>query len=312
MKYTIETLAKEIESAVEWLKAEDCGCSTIKLDDKLAVCVGWSDGFDPDDETVIHGKPATCAIVAAIKVWTTDDMRTDIDWIDMPYFEDGSAWGDEISIHPDENYEFVAECFLKDFETLSRYDIQPDGKIIGEFKYSVYKTEYFADGSEPETIEDKKFTNKDEAIDYIESEAEQETEELGDGFVAQELGDKYDMAILMMSPTGDYRIVTGWTIKERENLLKEITIDESEQIREKNHRKVIKCCNCDTVFESEDDLSYIVEISELGDDGCWYATDREFLANVNINAIAENDNVRYEIFKGCPECMGDEYLSEED
>ena len=40
------TLAKEIKSAVEWLIRENCGCSTIKLDEKLAVCVGWSEGYD--------------------------------------------------------------------------------------------------------------------------------------------------------------------------------------------------------------------------------------------------------------------------
>ena len=42
---TKQELAKEIKSAVEWLINEDCGCSTIKLDDKLAVCVGWLDGY---------------------------------------------------------------------------------------------------------------------------------------------------------------------------------------------------------------------------------------------------------------------------
>jgi hypothetical protein len=47
---TPETLAKEIKSAVEWLKEKDCGCVTLKLNGTLAVCVGWSDGFDPDDE----------------------------------------------------------------------------------------------------------------------------------------------------------------------------------------------------------------------------------------------------------------------
>ena len=49
--YTAETLAEEIKAAVEWLKEEDCGCVTLKLNGTLAVCVGWSDGFDPDDET---------------------------------------------------------------------------------------------------------------------------------------------------------------------------------------------------------------------------------------------------------------------
>ena len=47
--YTPETLAERIKSAVEWLKEEDCGCVTLKLNGTLAVCVGWSDGFDPED-----------------------------------------------------------------------------------------------------------------------------------------------------------------------------------------------------------------------------------------------------------------------
>lgn len=127
--YTIKTLAKDIRRAVDWLVEEDCGCSTIKLDERLAVCVGWSNGFDPDDENVIHGKPATYAIVAAIKVWTTDDMRTDIDWIDAPYYEDGSVYDDEVSISYNDNFEFVAESFLKDFEELKELDIDEKGLI---------------------------------------------------------------------------------------------------------------------------------------------------------------------------------------
>lgn len=127
--YTPETLAKEIKSAVDWLVEEDCGCSTIKLDDRLAVCVGWSGGFDPDDENAIHGKPATCAIVAAIKVWTTDDMRTDIDWIDAPYYEDGSVYDTEQSISPNEKYERLAKNFLDEFDILKEMDIDENGLI---------------------------------------------------------------------------------------------------------------------------------------------------------------------------------------
>ena len=128
--YTPETLAKEIKSAVEWLKEEDCGCVTLKLNGTLAVCIGWSDGFDPDDETVIHSKASpTYAIVAAIKVWTTDDMRTDIDWVDAPYYEDESVYDDEIFIGYDDNYELIAEGFLKDFEELKELDIDENGRI---------------------------------------------------------------------------------------------------------------------------------------------------------------------------------------
>ena len=65
--YTPDTLAKEIKSAVEWLKEEDCGCVTLKLNGTLAVCIGWSNGFDPEDETVIHSKTSpTWAICGGI------------------------------------------------------------------------------------------------------------------------------------------------------------------------------------------------------------------------------------------------------
>ena len=80
-----QKLVKEIKSSVEWLINEDCGCVTIKLDDTLAVCVGWSDGYDVTDTDVIHSKQSpTWCINAGIKVWTSDSMRTDYDFINSP------------------------------------------------------------------------------------------------------------------------------------------------------------------------------------------------------------------------------------
>ena len=109
-----QELAQEIKSAVEWLIKEDCGCSTIKLDDRLAVCVGWSDGYNESDEMVIHskGSPTFC-INAGIKVWTSDDLRTDFDWINGPYKEDGEVLDNDCSVSPNEDYENLAELFLK-------------------------------------------------------------------------------------------------------------------------------------------------------------------------------------------------------
>lgn len=129
--YTPETLAKEIKSAVEWLTKEDlCGCVTLKLNGTLAVCIGWSDGFDPDDDTVIHSKTEpTYAICAAIKVWISDSLRTDFDYIDAPYYEDGSVYDTEQSIYPDENYEWLAESFLDEFDILKEMDIDEKGLI---------------------------------------------------------------------------------------------------------------------------------------------------------------------------------------
>ena len=129
--YTPNTLAKEIKSAVEWLKEEDCGCVTLKLDGTFAVCIGWSDGFDPDDETVIHSKSSpTCAICAAIKVWTSDDMRTDFDYINAPYYEYGSVYDTEQSIYPgNEDYTWLATHFLNEFDILRELDIDENGLI---------------------------------------------------------------------------------------------------------------------------------------------------------------------------------------
>ena len=130
--YTPETLAKEIKSAVEWLAKEDlCGCVTLKLNGTLAVCIGWSDGFDPNDETVIHSKSSpTYAICAAIKVWISDSLRTDFDYIDAPYYEDGSVYDTEQSIYPDdEDYTWLATHFLNEFDTLSEMDIDEKGLI---------------------------------------------------------------------------------------------------------------------------------------------------------------------------------------
>ena len=128
--YTPETLAKEIKSAVEWLKEEDCGCVTLKLNGTLAVCIGWSDGFDPDDDTVIHSKTEpTYAICAAIKAWGSDDLGTDLDYIDAPYYEDGSIYDTEMSISPDENYEWLAKSFLGEFDILKEMDIDERGRI---------------------------------------------------------------------------------------------------------------------------------------------------------------------------------------
>ena len=69
---------------------------------------------------------------------------------------------------------------------------------------------------------------------------------------------------------------------------------------------MIKCCNCEEVFETENDLSYIVEKAELIN-GKWHSTDRFILQA----PVPENTKtVGYEVFRGCPNCMCDEYLME--
>lgn len=67
---------------------------------------------------------------------------------------------------------------------------------------------------------------------------------------------------------------------------------------------MIKCTNCEKLFETERDLSLIIEKQELID-GEWRTTDR-FVYQGTVPE--DTETMRYEIFKGCPECLGDEYL----
>lgn len=130
---TKDILAKEIQSAVKWLIEEDCGCSTIKLDDRLAVCVGWSDGYDPNDAWGIHSKESpTFCIAAGIKVWTSDYLRTDFDWINSPYYSNGNVWCNDLTISSDNNYKAITEWFWKEYQVLSKFEISKDGLILNE------------------------------------------------------------------------------------------------------------------------------------------------------------------------------------
>lgn len=125
-------VANWLKETVDWLIENEAGCGTWKLDDRLAICVGWSAGYDENDisDNYIHSKddPTYC-INAAIKVWTSDDMRTDLDWINFPY-DDENTYDDSYTISKNENYYELAKSLLQVYSTYEGYDIDKDGKII--------------------------------------------------------------------------------------------------------------------------------------------------------------------------------------
>ena len=137
---TAQQLAKEIESAVDWLKNTDEGCSTIKLDYyPLAVCVGWQDGYDvEEDDGLIHSKSdPSWVIVAGIKVWTSDSMRTDFDWINSPYKENGEVIDNDVTLEAanpggEATWLMVAYEKLVEYLENNHLTIEDDGKIVKE------------------------------------------------------------------------------------------------------------------------------------------------------------------------------------
>ena len=118
-------LTKKLKMAVEALIASENGCSTIKLDDRLSICVGWSEGVDINNDVLIHSKtePNFC-LMAGFKVWTSDDLRTDYDWINFPYLKSGEVLEVEINIRVNEDYEKLAIWLLNEYEILKNsYEI---------------------------------------------------------------------------------------------------------------------------------------------------------------------------------------------
>ena len=68
---------------------------------------------------------------------------------------------------------------------------------------------------------------------------------------------------------------------------------------------MIRCNQCMETFETEEDLSLIVEKSEFYE-GNWHTTDR-FIYDPEIE-LRDTEIETYEIFKGCPFCLADEFL----
>ena len=125
-------LSQWLKGSVDWLIDRQEGCGTYKLDDHLAVCVGWSAGYsnEPDESVIQAIDDLTYAVNVALKVWTSDGMRTDLDYINAPYYKNGDVVDIEVSVSEDENYDKLAEYFLKEYEGLKDLEIRDDGLII--------------------------------------------------------------------------------------------------------------------------------------------------------------------------------------
>ena len=131
MEFTMDNVAKWLKESTDWLIDNQQGCCTLKLDDHLAICVGWSNGFgDEPREDLIQAKDnLDYAVVAGVKVWTSDDMRTDFDFINFPFCKGGDVYDDTYTIAKDEDFDWLANALITDYEVLEGLEIDKDGEI---------------------------------------------------------------------------------------------------------------------------------------------------------------------------------------
>ena len=136
-KWRAQKAAAFIKESVEWLLSQDCGCCTIRLTATMQLAVGWENGFDPKDPSVIHSKSEpTWGICVGIKALEGDDMKTDFEYLTTPYVADGDDKREvfsnlETSISPEEDYEKTFEYLIGEYGSLLKeYKVQEDGKCF--------------------------------------------------------------------------------------------------------------------------------------------------------------------------------------
>lgn len=125
-------LAKFIDNSIKGLQNGDATNYRFKLDDRLAVFVGWSDGYDENDDDIIHDKEyPTFGINVGVKVWTSDDMWTDFDFLNFAYYEDsGDVIDSAVSVSPNYNANNLAASMIDYYNDLKDLTIEEDGRII--------------------------------------------------------------------------------------------------------------------------------------------------------------------------------------
>lgn len=126
-------IAKFVKESVEWLQKEQIGCCRYLLDDHLAIFVGWSAGYgDEERDDVIQAKDnPDYGINVGIKVWTSDYMQTDYDFLNFPYRDtDGEMWDMGMSVEPNDNYELIADTLLEWYDEVKNIILDDDGRIL--------------------------------------------------------------------------------------------------------------------------------------------------------------------------------------
>lgn len=135
----VRRVAEYLEESIKWLCESQEGCCTYKMDDHLAICVGWSSGYGekPRNDVIQATDDLDFAINAGIKVWTSDSaMLTDFDWINYPYLEDGTVLDMGMSLARNDDLEVIAATLLRWYDDLKDEEFNDDGKIIGDVQDS--------------------------------------------------------------------------------------------------------------------------------------------------------------------------------
>ena len=187
----LKELADFIKGAVEGLQEGTATNYRYMLDDRLAVFVGWSEGYGSElrDDCIQDKDDPDWAINAGIKVWTSDDMWTDFDYLNFPYYESGEVVDYSLSITPEDandNYMGVAQEMADGYDQLKDLEIDESGLILNATNESCSKNK-----SKKRAIKEQV---SDEAYDVAEIMSA-EFEKMGDTIYMDDFDEQFALAI---------------------------------------------------------------------------------------------------------------------
>lgn len=125
-------IAKFLEKAITDLTTTDYTCIWYNLDDDLALFVGWTEGYDTNDETVIHSKDDPSYVIASKIASNHEFMKTDLDWLIQPYGENGDVWDTQMALSPNEDFINTAEWYIGEYKEIR--DAIDKGELLLENK----------------------------------------------------------------------------------------------------------------------------------------------------------------------------------
>jgi len=145
-KKNIDKLAKFLEESVEWLVNEDQGCCHFNLSSDLCVAVGWSGGWDKNDDTIIHSRTdRDYAIDQEIKVRNDFDCA-DFEFMNAPWYTasmGGDVWSTAVSVKPNQtkkDFRDDARWFLESFVAMTNtYNKKNSGLCFHEYDEDNYE-----------------------------------------------------------------------------------------------------------------------------------------------------------------------------
>ena len=137
MKLTQKQIAGVIKAGIHAITYSNFTNYTYKLDDHLAIMVGWSSGYGNELRTDVIQDPdqPDYGLNVGLKVWTSDSMQTDFDMINFPYTEDGEVLDYSLSVEPRDmknNYKDLARTISKWYKELRNYNFNEKGLILKE------------------------------------------------------------------------------------------------------------------------------------------------------------------------------------